>query len=163
MYDALDVSRYIINALNNQGLSISNLKLQKLLYFVQGFFLALDDKPCFSNRIEAWDFGPVVPDAYHEFKIFGSNSIPPIKTYFKFNNNFWDSETIEFDESIIEDSDKYKISTVLNLFKNYSTTQLVNITHNQNPWKDVYNTSRNTLITNESIREYFKKRYLNNE
>lgn len=160
MYDALDISRYIINKLNDQGQSISNLKLQKLLYFVQGFFLALDDEPCFSNRIEAWDFGPVVPDVYHEFKIFGSNSIPPIKTYFKFNNNFWDSETIEFNDAIINDPDKYKIDAVLDIFKNYSTTQLVSISHQQSPWRNVYDASKNVLITNDSIRDFFKKGYL---
>ena len=40
-YDVLDIARYIINKCNEKGIIISNLKLQKLLYFVQGYMLAL--------------------------------------------------------------------------------------------------------------------------
>ena len=68
MYSAVDVARYIIWYCKRQGYSISNLKLQKILYFVQAEFLVNTGKPCFSEEIEAWDFGPVVPEVYHEFK-----------------------------------------------------------------------------------------------
>ena len=81
-YKAIDVARHIVNYTNEQGKTVSNLKLQKLLYFVQGFFLALLDRPCFSDEIEAWDFGPVVPVVYRNFKEFGSNSIPKVTTVY---------------------------------------------------------------------------------
>lgn len=162
MYNSLDIARYIINHLNEENSSVSNLKLQKLLYFVQGFFLAIKDEPCFNDRIEAWDFGPVVPNAYHEFKEFGSNGIPMIKTYFKFNSdNFWDSETVEFDDKVINDNDKELINAVLDLYKNYSATALVRLTHNQDPWSNTYDQGcKNLIISNESIKEYFKRKYL---
>src|SRR3990167_3308538 len=55
---------------------ISNLKLQKLVYYAQGFFLAMHETPLFENDIEAWTHGPVVPELYRQFKEFGRNSIP---------------------------------------------------------------------------------------
>ena len=76
MYNVLDVARYIIWYCKKKGYSISNLKLQKILYFVQAEFLVSVGSPCFAEEIEAWDFGPVVPEVYHEFKIFGSADIP---------------------------------------------------------------------------------------
>ena len=76
MYNVLDVARYIIWYCKKKGFSISNLKLQKILYFVQAEFLVSVGIPCFAEEIEAWDFGPVVPEVYHEFKIFGSADIP---------------------------------------------------------------------------------------
>ena len=76
MYDAVSIARFVINYSNKQEYGISNLKLQKIMYFIQAYFLITQDKPCFSDDIEAWDFGPVVPAAYHEFKQFGSGNIP---------------------------------------------------------------------------------------
>lgn len=164
MYDALDISRYIINQLNKQECAISNLKLQKLLYFIQGLFLATDGEPCFFNKIEAWDFGPVVPDVYRHYRVFGSNNIPYIEKYVDIkNHDFWNSETIRYDDRIIQEIDKYKIDLILDLFKKYSATQLVNITHQQAPWKNVYYSGRNLEITNKSIKDYFTGRYLKHE
>lgn len=60
MYRAEDVAAYIINKQVDDGYPISNLKLQKILYFVQAEFLVSKDEPCFDDVIEAWDFGPVV-------------------------------------------------------------------------------------------------------
>ncbi len=67
MYSAIDVARYIIWYCKRRRYSISNLKLQKILYFVQANFLVSIGTPCFEEEIEAWDFGPVVPEVYHEF------------------------------------------------------------------------------------------------
>ena len=78
MYNALSVAHYIIGACSRLNFGISNLKLQKILYFVQAEFLVSTPThtPCFSERIEAWDFGPVVPVVYHKYKVYGSGLIP---------------------------------------------------------------------------------------
>ena len=49
MYSAIDVARYIIAHCNRNGQTISNLKLQKILYFIQAEFLVVQDKPCFQE------------------------------------------------------------------------------------------------------------------
>ena len=76
MYSVIDVCEYIIYYSNKRNYSLSNLKLQKLLYFVQAYFLIKFNEPCFAEDIEAWDFGPVVPVAYHVYKRFGAGEIP---------------------------------------------------------------------------------------
>jgi uncharacterized phage-associated protein len=51
---------------------MSNLKLQKLMYYAQGFSLVLFNKPLFPERIEAWIHGPVIPAVYHKYKGYGA-------------------------------------------------------------------------------------------
>ena len=51
------------------------MKLQKLLYFAQGWYLAIQDKPLFSETVEAWKYGPVVPTIYRELRKYGSKPI----------------------------------------------------------------------------------------
>ena len=158
MYHVLDVCRYIINYSNQQGYGVSNLKLQKLLYFVQAAFLSMTKKhePCFFEQIQAWDFGPVVPEAYHEYKQYGSTNIPTIKSYFEFtSDNFWEFQLKKYDDSVIKESDKHLINSVVDMFREYSATDLVNLTHNQSPWRDAYLPKQNKIISNESIKEYF--------
>jgi len=58
------------------GHSVSNLKLQKILYFIQAEFLVVKGIPCFEEEIIAWGFGPVVLEVYHEYKVYGAAGIP---------------------------------------------------------------------------------------
>ncbi len=142
MYSANTVSKYIIMYCNRNGKTISNLKLQKILYFVQAEFLVVKDQPCFAERIEAWDFGPVVPDIYHRYKIYGSANIPFVLQ----NDTFpFSTEDQKLIDGIIDECSKYAAST------------LVEITHNQSPWKDAYRPYCNATISNESIKSYFKE------
>ena len=93
MYNVLDVCRYVINYSNDKDYGISNLKLQKVLYFIQAYFLISTPEQCFRERIEAWDFGPVVPEAYREYKQFGSSNIPNVSYYVEMDfDDFWKSK-----------------------------------------------------------------------
>ena len=159
MYSALDVSRYIINYSNKHEYNISNLKLQKLLYFVQAYYLAFTEShhPCFRDKIEAWDFGPVVPVAYQEFRKFGSSNIPPVTFYYQSNpGDFWSVKRVPFSDSIIEAIDKKHINAVVEQFVDYSAYDLVRLTHLQKPWKDAYTPGRNNEISIHAIKEYFE-------
>ena len=159
MYSVLDICRYIINYSNRQGYGISNLKLQKLLYFVQAVFLLFTSNPCFSEQIQAWDFGPVVPEAYHEFKKYGGLNIPQITTYEVISlDSPWKTETVTFNENVINAQDRRLIDQVVDIFKGYSASALVDITHRQSPWKTAYQPGMNQEITNDAIREYFDAR-----
>lgn len=153
MYEALLIARFAINYSNKKEYGISNLKLQKILYFIQAYFLITVNKPCFSDSIEAWDFGPVVPVVYHEFKQFGSGNIPKIDSYFM--GNIFDVKVKKFNDSSIDDCDKRNIESVIDEFKDFSATDLVKLTHSQDPWKNAYVPFANNVITNESIKEFF--------
>lgn len=141
MYSASSIARYIIQRCDEQNRSISNLKLQKILYFVQAEFLVSRNQPCFVEDIVAWDFGPVVPEVYQQYKIFGSNNIPVIgKLAIPVYLPERDADLIN---EIVDECAKYSAST------------LVQITHNQTPWQEAYYSSWNNIISNESIKQYF--------
>ena len=141
-YSATDVARYIILRCNQRGKTISNLKLQKILYFVQAEFLVSQGKPCFRERIEAWDFGPVIPDVYHRYKVYGSASIPSVR-----DENYcpFDREDKALADGIIDECAKYSAST------------LVEITHRQAPWRTAYHQYSGAVISNESIKSFFQE------
>ena len=138
MYSALEVARFVIEYCRKNDLLMSNLKLQKVHYFIQAEFLVRNGEPCFFERIEAWPFGPVVSNVYHEYKTFGSSNI------YSNLSNFYD--IAEEDRNIIKD--------IVKACNRFSATQLVELTHNQAPWKNAYNNG-NRIITNDSILEYF--------
>jgi len=142
MYPAITVARYVIEHCNSTGRTISNLKLQKILYFVQAEFLVSKGEPCFRERIEAWDFGPVIPEVYHHYKVYGSASIPCI------------AEQLY---SPFSDEDQKLIDDIVDECAKYSASALVEITHRQAPWRDAYRPNTNALISNESIKEFFKE------
>lgn len=139
-YSALSVAQYIILREAEEGRPVSNLRLQKLLYFVEAYFFLSTGEPCFVDRMEAWDFGPVVPEVYHKYKRFGSMIIQ------------------ETDDSLaqeIELSDQEKIDEMLDACADKSTRELVEITHQQEPWKSAYRNKFSNEITQESIRNLF--------
>ena len=158
MYNVIDISKYVINYCNNKGYEISNLKLQKMLYLIQAFFLINSKNQCFIERIEAWDFGPVVPEVYRMFKQFGGGNIPPLSL----SKNKVTAKKIPLfyvkkkkTDCVISKDDQDKINIVIDKYAKYSATDLVDLTHHQKPWKDAYNKGRNTEIEIEAIKDYF--------
>lgn len=143
MYSAIDVARYIIDHCNRNGQTISNLKLQKILYFIQAEFLVVQDKPCFQEKIEAWDFGPVVPEVYRHYKVYGSAAIPSLRSE---------------DYCPFSKKDKILADGIIDECANYSTSELAEYTHNQSPWITAYGQSGSAVITNESIKSFFEKK-----
>lgn len=142
MYYALNVAGYVIKRCNAQNKSVSNLKLQKILYFIQAEFLVTKNKPCVYEDIEAWDFGPVVPEVYHKYKIFGSANIPAPANLMIYD--------------LITDNDKQLMNGIIDNCAQYSASTLVEITHNQTPWINAYNKpGYNNVITQDSIKAYF--------
>ncbi len=72
---ALDLANYIVSKCIQDEYPISNLQLQKIMFFIQKDFLQNDLGPAFDERIEAWQFGPVVPIAYNKYCCFGGMPI----------------------------------------------------------------------------------------
>ncbi len=75
--NAEDVARFFVQYYNDNNLPITNLMLNKLLYFAQGHCLAEYGRPLFDEKIEAWEYGPVVPTIYRKYK---DNKRAPIET-----------------------------------------------------------------------------------
>lgn len=158
LYNAIDISRYIINYSNDKDYCISNLKLQKLLYFVQTQFIIEKGMPCFVERIEAWGFGVVVPESYSEFKKYGLSNIPYIKSYLLYiGPKLWDAVRVEYDDSYISSEDKALINEVVDELSDYSSSDLLNISSHQAPYMDAYARGKGTEIAVEAIKKYFSE------
>lgn len=116
---------------------MTNMKLQKLLYYVQGTCLSLHGQKLFQQPIIKWQYGPVVPEVYHRFKEYGNQTI----TYEEpTNTEFLDSKQIDV------------LKTVYDYFGKFSAIALMNFTHNESPWNSV---EMREEITDELLIEYF--------
>ena len=121
---------------------ISNLKLQKLLYYAEGTYSAITGNSLFYEPIIAWKHGPVVESVYHEYKENGASGIEFVEP---FDFNEIDQETTK----ILEE--------VYNYFGQYSAWKLRNMTHEEKPWKE---TVLNHEISPKLIEEYFLEEYV---
>lgn len=126
-YNALNISRYIINYCNDHDIEISNLKLQNLLYFVQAAFLMEYNMPAFSQDIIAWQYGVLIEDVNQEYRRFGSMGIPKNEHYLDFSLNTINFEEIKFDENIIIDEHKEIINAVLYVMVNKNVFKIIDI------------------------------------
>ena len=139
MLSCREVAEYFLSlADEDAGDLISNLKLQKLVYYAQGFHLALFDEPLFEEPIEAWTHGPVVPDLYRAYKEYGSGGIPSPK---------------EIDLAIYTDEQKELLDEVYTVYGQFSAWKLRNMTHEEAPWASC---DPNETITHTFLKEFFK-------
>lgn len=139
MYNALDIAKYLITLASPEEEDlITNLKLQKLLYYAQGFHLALFGKPVFSEQIKAWQYGPVVPEVYHTYKQYKTNYLPQPDD---FNVDEYDRETQDLLDEVYE------------VYGQYTAPILMRFTHQEPPWKE---TPLNEEISLPLMKAYFE-------
>ena len=140
-YDALDVAEYILHYCENElQRPISNLRLQKILYYIQGVYLSNNHEPLFDNDIEAWDYGPVIPDVYYAYNCFIGNPIVGV-------------EPQQVD--LFEDDEIQVIQDVVNAKINGSVWDLVNQTHKELPWINNFKKGYNNEIPITDIEDWF--------
>ncbi|WP_312130116.1 Panacea domain-containing protein [Lysinibacillus capsici] len=141
-----DVVNYLVylrdeDEKNGEYYSLSNLKLQKLLYYCQGGHYRWDGEALIEDAdFEAWRYGPVIPDVYFQFSKYGQNDIPNDIGEFDLSND--EAETIE---------------AVWNQLKSLHAYSLVDSTHKEDPWVDNYKEGYNNIIDDADIQEYFTK------
>lgn len=135
-----EVANYFLDKLDIETEDcISNLKLQKLVYYAQGFVLALTHKKLFNDKIEAWLHGPVVRVLYDEYKANGATAI--VKT-----------ENLEY-----TNLQKYPelmeiLDEVYQVYGQFSAWKLRNMTHDERPWLD---TRINDIISDRKMLDFF--------
>lgn len=130
MHDPRVVANYILDSAKERHLGISNLVLQKLLYFAQAISLTERKTPLVSGYFEAWQFGPVHPTVNQAFKRAGSKPID-------FRAKAFDPVTRrETELGKLNDSESKEIcDRVVHQLRNVSPGQLVDITHAEGgPW-----------------------------
>lgn len=142
---ASKVADWFIAWAEQNDAEVSNLKIQKLLYYAQGNHLAQTGQPLFPDRIEAWAHGPVIRTVYRRFKDYQSSEIDPDCVPEEFN---WDD---------YKDVDSF-LQTIWNTYGEYSAWKLRNMTHAESPWIEAFNSgdSYNATISRESMTSFFK-------
>lgn len=116
---------------------ITPLKLQKLLYYIQGMSLRIYGKPAFLNNISAWQYGPVVEDVYQQYK--GRNPISTPKI-----------------DYVVCDGLKKIIELVVASYGQIEAGSLIDLTHDEDPW---INSVDSGVVSIDLIKEYFNKVY----
>lgn len=146
MVPVKDFAKALLWEAHQNGITIDNLKLQKLAYYCQGYHLSIYGVPVFNNEIKAWRFGPVSPELYFEYKNYGSNDIA-------FEAFFCGDKIL----SSLNSSVKSVITLVLDLVGGYSPNQLVNKTHRESPWKNHVDGDSvdNKTITHDELKTFF--------
>lgn len=157
LYNILDISVYIINYCNKSYYYISNLKLQQILYFTQIAFLVTYNKECFQEEIEAWDFGPVIPTIYERFCKYGNLNIPTIEEYIDTSNGVWNAYYKNFSWDMIPKHDICLINDIIETCEKYSTSELLNIITNQQPWISANKRLYDKTMQKQELLNYFKK------
>ena len=132
--------------------SMEHKVLQKLCYYAQAWHCALEGRPLFSERIEAWVHGPVIPVLYQQYKSYGWQKIPKVK---------------DFNESIFSLGTLEVLRAVYDTYGDLTGMQLENLTHSEAPWQkargELYPSKPLDVCTNEiqeqDMREYYQKLY----
>lgn len=135
---------------SNAGDTISNLKLQKLVYYGQAWHLAMRDEPIFAEAIQAWPHGPVVPLLYHRFKGYGWSSID---TTALITDPFEDLPACARDV----------LDQVYSAYGDFTGKQLEAMTHAEAPWIDARGRAEplersDAIITHDAMRRFYRAR-----
>ena len=144
MYDVLTVADAILKIAKAKGEGLTPMQLVKLTYIAHGWSLALRGKGLFHNRIEAWQYGPVIPDLYRATKSYGRNKIPP-------------SAIGESDDIPVTSEDQAFLSEVFRIYGHLDGVSLSYMTHQAGtPWTQVYRDGmRHIEIPGELIAQHY--------
>ena len=168
------VANYFLDVAERQGETLNQMKLQKLVYIAHGWHLAIRERPLIQESVEAWTYGPIIADLYHEFKKFGNMPITERATEIKSRQTAGGPFSISFsieEPTIDRDSDDPEytrrfLDKVWEVYGDFTAVQLSNLTHEPDtPWdqtRQLYRNKRSVSIPDETIAAYYRKRVKEN-
>lgn len=136
---------FLLSESREQGEILTNLKLQKLLYYAQAWFLALEDRALFSEDFQAWAHGPVLPSQYRRFREFA-----------------WRPLTVEVAApQIADEAVRLHLESIIEEFGTETAVALERMTHRESPWIDARNglpngAASDARISKESMKKYYR-------
>lgn len=142
-HTALQVADKFIRLGQKSGKYFTQMQLLKLVYIAHGWMLATSNQPLIYNQVEAWQYGPVIPELYHELKYNGAKPIErPIL-----------SEEVSFSPH-----EEHVIDFTFKNYGNFSAFQLSDITHASNtPWSETF--GKSNYIPDNLIANHYKELY----
>ena len=142
-HTALQVADKFVRLGLSNGKNFTQMQLLKLVYIAHGWMLATSNHPLILNQVEAWQYGPVIPELYHELKYNGAK---PIERPILSGPSFFTAH----EEQVIEFTFKN--------YGNFSAFQLSDITHAPNtPWSQTF--GRREHIPDSLIANHYKELY----
>ncbi|NUB44909.1 SocA family protein [Fertoebacter nigrum] len=143
-YSAITIADQILRIAKGKGQMLTPLQLMKLVYIAHGWSFPLRGSDLFENRIEAWKYGPVIPDLYHATKRFGREQI---------GFDFVGSP----DEPVVDAQTKGFLENVFNAYGHMSGIALSSLTHQSGtPWQQVYQEGvYNKAIPDQLIKQHY--------
>jgi len=142
-----DVALFFIALAQDAGEQLTHMKLQKLLYYAQAWFVGTFGEPLFDGKIEAWTHGPVCPEIYQQYKQYHNNEIPFPE----------DCDSVDGCMAIVKPTLPTDVIDFLNSladdYMNYTAYQLRTMTHNEQPWIDA--SKYNGEISVDSMRKFY--------
>ena len=157
------VANYFLDKAKSAHRPLTPMKLQKLVYIAHGWHLALFDASLIRERVQAWRWGPVIEDLYHEFKEFAKQPITRKAGYYSFDD-FVIKRRIPEIHFVDGDSDRTRafLDRVWEVYSVFTATQLSRMTHKEGtPWRATA-TKLEAYIPHDLIRDYYRKRVANN-
>lgn len=147
-YSSQQIANAFLTLAKEQGKSLTNMQVQKLVYYANGFNLALNEKPLIKDEVKAWNFGPVIPTLYNDLKQFGNGFVTaPIPDY-----------------EVPGKGDDFTwalLRRVFELYGNVSGARLSAATHLAgSPWDKTYKGAKFSVIPSDLIKDYFKSRLI---
>ena len=136
---ARQVAQWLLIEAQRQHISLTHMQLQKLLYYAQGYSLGMTGEPLFEEAIEAWQHGPVVPNVYNAYRQCGDGILPVPQC-----------------ECDMPSDIQPLIASLISEKGSCSATQLRNMTHSEDPWRD---TAQLQEITKEKLEKYFESEF----
>lgn len=148
MYSAISVANAFIELAKRDSATLTNMKLQKLVYIAQGFSLAMLDKPLFFNNVHAFQWGPVIPKLYEVVKQYGNNPIPDKIPY------YFGDDSIDIDDD--NSPEVAIIKGVWDIYGKKTAAQLSTITHQpKTPWSETWAETQYGVIPNDVIKSHY--------
>jgi len=167
-FTAMDIANFIIwytnNILGRQNLT--PLKLQKILYYVQATFLAQHGQPLFNEAIQKWQYGPVVPSVYFEFKDQGISHIDRPRSTFSVLPNAegaFGFQFVDFDQNMILRNPMVAghIQNIVNHLVDLQPFELVQRTHEEELWyrdqEQIMSGQRGLEYSNNELANFFRQ------
>jgi uncharacterized phage-associated protein len=157
MYEARKICNYLLANFDAVEFDLTNLRINKLLFFIHAESLRQRPEGLIRNHFEAWQFGPVIRPVFDTFKIYNDGPITALAQYLDYA--LGKRIPVPYDDIREED-----LKIIVREFRNYSrfsTGQLVSLSHEPGgPWDVVYranlaDATQSPRISNRLIRSHF--------
>ena len=141
MYDCLLIAKTLLKLAAREDRRLTPMQLIKLVYLAHGWALGLYGRPLIKQDVEAWKYGPVIPELYQAIKQYRSSPVREISCIEE-----------EIDERFID-----VIEQVYKIYGSFTGIELSMLTHEKNsPWEITWNSGK-SIISNDLIAYYYKK------